>query len=109
MQELRLMYITCSNKKEARAIGKSLVSERLAACVNIINHMESMYWWNDTVETDKETILIAKTIADKTVALTDRVKELHSYDCPCVMAIKPQTKEGNGEYLAWLKNETATK
>jgi len=103
---LRLVYITTGNKEEARKIGKTLVEERLAACVNIIDGMESIYRWEGEVREDNECILIAKTPYHNVKPVTERVKELHSYDCPCVVSLTLTEQEGNEEYLQWLIKES---
>ncbi len=103
-KNLRIVYITTKNRKEARKIGKTLVQEKLAACVNIIDNMESIYEWKGKVETDTECILIAKTTYGNMSDLTKRVKELHSYEVPCVVSINLSEQEGNEEYLNWLED-----
>ncbi len=108
VKNLRLVYITTENKEEAKKIGGKLVEDHLAACVNIIDGMESMFWWKGNVEEGRETILIAKTTLRNISELTRRVKELHSYDCPCVITFSINEQEGNEEYLDWLENEVST-
>lgn len=106
---LRLVYITTKDKKEAQTIGKKLVEERLTACVNIIGGMESIYRWEGEVQTAEECILIAKTPYHNVKELTERVKELHSYDCPCIISLQLSEQEGNEEYQQWLIRETQKK
>lgn len=101
-RNLRLIYITTKNREEARTIGAALVREKLAACVNILDGMESMYHWKGNIESDKECILIAKTTQHNVIRLTKRVKELHSYEVPCVISFDLAEQEGNEEYLNWL-------
>lgn len=103
-RNLRLVYITTGNREEARKIGEKLVQEQLAACANIIDGMESIYRWKDKVESDKECILIAKTTYSNVGRLTKRVKELHSYDVPCIISFNLAEQEGNEEYLDWLSD-----
>jgi periplasmic divalent cation tolerance protein len=79
---INLIYITTKNKGEAERIGQALVEERLAACVNIIDGMYSIYRWEGKLTQDAETVLIAKTVQEKVAALTERVKTLHSFHCP---------------------------
>ncbi len=105
--EARIIYITTEDKAEARNIGKVLVEERLAACVNIIDGMESMFWWEGEAQSEKETILIAKTTADRLDDLTVKVKEVHSYDCPCIVALPIQG--GNPDFLSWIAEEVHPK
>ena len=100
---INLIYITTENKVEAERIGRILVEERLAACVNIIDGMNSIYRWEGKLIQDTETVLIAKTVQDKVSALTERVKALHSYDCPCVVALP--IHDGNESFLNWVAGE----
>ncbi len=100
---VNLIYITTENKMEAERIGRILVEERLAACVNIIDGMNSIYRWEGKIMQDTETVLIAKTVQDKVSALTERAKALHSYDCPCVVALPIQ--DGNESFLNWVAEE----
>jgi len=107
MQNFVLAYITAKDKSQALSIGRALVEERLAACVNIIDNMTSIYRWEGEINEDSEVVLIAKTSADKFEALTERVKELHTYTCPCVVSIP--IVGGNKEYLDWLDENTKSK
>jgi periplasmic divalent cation tolerance protein len=100
---LTLAYITCPGLDEARRIGRALVLERIAACVNILPKMESFYWWEGKIEHDQETVLIAKIPEAARDTLQERVLELHPYDTPCILFI-PVTG-GNPEYLDWLTRE----
>ncbi len=100
-----LVYITASDSIEAAQIGRALVAERLAACANVIDGMTSIYRWQGEICTDAETVLIIKTTETRLAALTDRVKALHSYDCPCIAAM-PITG-GNAEFLDWIQVQTA--
>lgn len=106
---LRLVYITTKDKEEARKIGKTLVEEKLTACVNIIDGMEAIYRWKGKIKEGKECILIAKTPYHIVKDLTQRVKELHSYDCPCVISLQLSEQEGNEAYQQWLIQETQNK
>jgi periplasmic divalent cation tolerance protein len=105
-QDVCLVYLTTSTTDEARAIGTSLVQERLAACANIIGGMESIYWWEGKLETTREGILILKTTHQQLPALTVRTKELHSYDTPCILALP--ILAGNAEYLQWIATSVST-
>lgn len=98
------IYITAPNMEEATRLGRTLVEERLVACVNVIDHMTSIYWWQGKIEQSGEVAMIAKTRQELVEPLIARVKELHSYECPCVIAL-PITA-GNPDYLAWIQNET---
>ena len=98
------VYITTKDKEQALSIGRTLVRERLCACVNITDSMTSVYWWDEQVTTDSEAVLIAKTTSDKFNALEQRVKQLHTYSCPCIAAL-PVTR-GSAQYLEWIKTHT---
>lgn len=92
-----LVYITTSSRVEASAIGRAMVDERLAACANVLGDITSFYWWEGAVQEDGEVSLILKTQDHLVDRLTQRVKELHSYDCPCVVAIP--IAAGNPDFL----------
>lgn len=102
-KNLRLLYITTSDKDEAKTIGRALVEENLAACANIIDGMQSIYKWKGEIQEEEECILIVKTHYSRVKIVTRRVKEMHSYDCPCVISISLAENEGNAEYLDWLE------
>ena len=100
MPQIIFAYITTQNKTEAKKIGSALVKERLCACVNIFSDMNSIYWWKGKMEEANEAILIAKTTKNKFSKLSARVKQLHSYECPCILQI--DITDGNKEYVDWL-------
>lgn len=100
----RLLYMTAANLEEARKIGKALVEARLAACANVVGSIESYYWWDGALQEGKEVALIAKTRVDLVEAAIDKVKQLHSYSCPCVIALPIEA--GNPDFLAWIDSET---
>ncbi|KHK02770.1 divalent-cation tolerance protein CutA [Desulfovibrio sp. TomC] len=100
-----LAYVTTESVEQAERIGRALVAERLAACANILPGMRSIYRWKGTVETAEETVLIAKTRDTLAEALTARVRELHSYEVPCIV-ILPITG-GLPDFLRWIDDETA--
>ena len=103
--EFVFAYITAGSRDEARRIGRALVEERLAACANILDGMTSIYRWQGAVEEASEAVLIAKTRAELFDRLAARVRELHSYDVPCVVELK--VGRGNPAYLDWLRDGTA--
>lgn len=100
-----LIYMTAGSMEEAKKIGKTLVAERLAACVNMLDKMHSLYWWEGKVQEDDEVIMIAKTRSSLLPALTEKVKSLHSYTVPCIVSV-PIT-DGNRDFLAWIEKETS--
>jgi periplasmic divalent cation tolerance protein len=101
----RLVYMTAGSIEEARRIGRALVEERLVACVNLIEGMKSIYRWQGAVEEGNEVVIIAKTTAGRVGPLIERVKALHSYDVPCVVALPIES--GNPDFMAWIARETA--
>jgi periplasmic divalent cation tolerance protein len=100
--EIVFAYITTKNRDEAVRIGRLLVERRLAACVNILDGMESIYSWEGKIESARETVLIAKSTRSAAGDLIRVVADQHSYQCPCV-AILPVTG-GNTPYLQWIEN-----
>lgn len=104
MTESRWVYITAADMDAARVLGREILRRRLAACVNILPAMESMYWWNDQIESAQETVLIAKTTSDRLGDLIAEVKRIHAYECPCVVALPIDA--GHGEFLDWIHEQT---
>jgi periplasmic divalent cation tolerance protein len=98
------VYVTASSREEALNIGRTLVGERLAACANIFDGISSIYWWQGRLIEEREVSLILKSTSDLIPALITRVKQLHSYDCPCVVALP--IAQGNPDYLDWVDKET---
>ena len=102
----RMIYMTVGSVEEAQTLAAMLVEERLAACANILPGMISVYHWQGEVQNDDEVVLIAKTRADLVEPLIERVREAHSYDCPCVLALPVDA--GNPGFLTWIGEETAS-
>lgn len=98
-----IVYITTSSKEESTRIGKKLVQERLSGCVNIPNDVKSFYYWEGNIEEDTESVLLVKTKTSKVEKIIKRVKELHSYENPCIVALP--IINGSPEYLNWLNEE----
>lgn len=100
MSNARIVLTTTGSQEEARKIARALVERRLAACVNIVPQIESIYRWEGKVETSTECLLLIKTQADLFERVCDAVKKLHSYDLPeCVML---ELAAGSKEYLNWI-------
>jgi periplasmic divalent cation tolerance protein len=97
-------YVTVGSREEAQSLGHTLVAERLAAGANILDGARSIYWWHGALEQAEETVVILKTRDTLVAALTDRVTQLHSYACPCVVALA--VSGGNPDYLRWIESET---
>ena len=102
-----LVYITTANQKEAHAIAKELINSRLAACANILNGTISIFHWEGKICEENEISLIIKTREDLVESLIERVKELHSYDCPCIISLP--ISGGNRDFLNWIDTETEIK
>lgn len=103
MTDALVVLCTCGGDEEARRISGALVEARLAACVNILPGVQSVYRWQGEIETAAETLLFIKTTSDRFAALRDRIRELHSYDTPEIVAL-PVTV-GSEDYLAWLRGQ----
>jgi periplasmic divalent cation tolerance protein len=102
--EIYMIYITASSKDEARTIGRELVLSKLAACANIFDNMNSFYYWDGKLQDDTEAVLIAKTTKERVPQLIDKVKSLHSYECPCIVTLP--VAGGNPAFLNWVVAET---
>lgn len=99
-----IIFITAGSKKEAETIAHALVRKRLAACVNILPSIESVYTWKGRIQTSKECLLIAKTRKGLFLKVEKAVKRLHSYECPEIIAF-PLTK-GSADYMRWIEEST---
>jgi len=99
-----VVLVTCPNQDVGQTIGKALVEERLAACVNIIPRLRSIYRWEGKLCQDPEVLLVVKTRATCLAALTRRVKALHPYSNPEVIAVP--VAGGSSPYLAWVREST---
>lgn len=100
----RIVFCTCPDAATASGLARTLVDERLAACVNVIGGVVSTYRWQEGVHVDDEALLVIKTTADRLDAMQSRLTALHPYENPEVIAIEPS--EGAAPYLAWLERET---
>ncbi|MBL0318609.1 MAG: divalent-cation tolerance protein CutA [Alphaproteobacteria bacterium] len=99
-----LIYITVPTKEEALLIARSVIQEKLAACANILPQATSVYEWQGTMEQTEETVLILKSTAKSYRDLEQRVIDLHSYECPCIVALPIQ--EGHSAFLSWIKMQS---
>ena len=100
---VKMVYMTVGSRDEARSIGRSLIESRLAACVNIIDGMHSIYWWEGALEEAVEVVMIAKTTDIRLPALVRHVKEKHSYECPCIVSLP--VENGYQPFLNWIATE----
>ena len=99
-----LVMTTLPADADATIFAQALVEARLAACVNLLPAMESVYRWEGTVETERERQLIIKTTRERTAALWERIRELHPYDVPEFLVVP--ILDGNEVYLRWVGEST---
>ena len=97
-----IIFVTCSSRREAGLIADSLLRKRLVACANIIDKVESKFWWNGKIDKASETLVVFKTRSDNFKAAEKEVKRLHSYEVPEIIAMP--IVSGSGEYLSWIKD-----
>ena len=98
-----VIFITASNSEEAHKIAKVLLSQRKAACVNIVSEISSLFWWQDKLDSAQESLLIVKTKASLLDQIVTLVKEVHSYEVPEIIALP--IIGGNQDYLEWIDKE----
>jgi len=103
---IHIVYITVGSKDDARRIARTIVEEKLAACANILDQVNSFYIWNGALQDDQEALIIAKTTPARIEALTARVKALHGYQCPCI--VHWPLAGGHGPFLEWVDHSVGT-
>lgn len=101
---LVLLYVTTSSTEEARHIARCLVQERLCACANIGASLLSVYEWKGGVQEDPEVQMVLKTQESLVDAVSKRIRELHSYETPCIVALP--VCGGDAEFLDWVATQT---
>jgi len=102
--EVVLLYVTAGSQGEALKIAKTLVEERLCACVNVFPEISSIYWWEGKVQEDREAVLLVKTRREFAERVKARILEIHSYTCPCILEIP--VIGGHEAFLGWILMET---
>lgn len=102
--EAIVIYITAPNEEEGTKIARVLVEERLAGCVNIVKPIRSIYRWHENIEDDTEVLMIVKSQKRLFESIENRVRELHSYTIPEIIAVP--VVEGSKGYLKWLEDVT---
>jgi periplasmic divalent cation tolerance protein len=105
--KFRVVLVTAGSEEEAEKIARALVEERLAACVNIVPGVRSIYRWRGAVEDDSEVLMVIKSEADILDALEARVRALHSYEVPEILALP--IERGSAPYLDWLAGSLGEK
>ena len=103
MAQYCLVYITAKDEEEARRIGQALVSEKLAACVNL-HPIKSIFRWQGEVNQETEVVLLVKTKSELANEVINRIKELHSYEVPCAIVLP--LEKGNPDFLEWISQST---
>ena len=101
--KINFVYMTAGSRDEAKKIALELVASRLAACVNILDNMKSFYRWDGEIQEDTEVVMIAKTTEERIPDLIEKVKSMHSYDCPCIVRLP--VLGGHQPYLDWIAGE----
>ena len=99
-----IVLTTCNSAELARSIAETLVSSKLAACVNIVKGVESVYQWQGTIKHDQEILLIIKTCQSLFPQLKSAIQALHDYELPEIIAVPIETGEKN--YLNWIQSAT---
>jgi len=99
-----IIYSTTGNIEESRKIARILVEEKLVACVNIIPKIDSVYRWKGKIEEDNESVILAKTKDENVKKTIQRIREIHSYETPDIVALK--IDKGLKKYLDWIVDET---
>ncbi len=102
MTDKQIVLTTASSEAEAHKIASHLVETQLAACVNILPHVESVYRWQGKVESNREWLLLIKTSAERFPAARDAIRAMHSYQLPECIAIN--IADGSEGYLEWLSD-----
>ena len=100
MTDKRIVLSTAGSEDEARKIARHLVDNQLAACVNIVPQIESIYRWQGKVESSREWLMLIKTTAEKFPIVRDAIRDLHSYELPECIAIG--IEDGSADYLEWI-------
>ncbi len=100
---MKLIYATFPTHEEAMETARTLLTEKLIACANILAGATSIYSWEGKIQEQNEVIMFAKTTAEKSGAVISRINELHSYDVPCVLVLPVES--GLPDYIKWAEDE----
>ena len=101
-----MIFITCANKKEAKKVAEGLIKQKLAACVNIVDKIESLFWWEGKVDRSQEVLLVVKSKKEKFPRIIKSVRSTHSYKVPEIIALP--IVAGYKPYLEWI-NDSVTR
>lgn len=102
--EFIMIYTTVPSREEGARLSQILLEERLAACANIQQEHQSLYWWDGQINNATEFGVLLKTRSDLFEDVEQRIKDFHSYDCPCIVAWP--LEKGHQPFLNWIKSET---
>jgi periplasmic divalent cation tolerance protein len=100
-----LVLVTCANKKEALLIKECLLVKKIVACVNIVNNVDSFYWWQGLIDSGREVLLLIKSKQELLKPIIKIVKQNHSYKVPEIIAMP--VIGGNSDYLQWISDSVA--
>jgi periplasmic divalent cation tolerance protein len=100
-----LVYVTAPSREEALRIGRTVVSESLAACANVLDGMTSIFRWNGDVQQESEALLLLKTRAELALQVVHRVQEVHPYDVPAITVLP--IVAGSTLFMSWIEEETS--
>ncbi len=104
MSRISLVYCTTGNRDEALTIGRAIVTERLAACANVLDGLTSVYHWNETLQEEGEALLLLKTPTERVEDVIRRIRELHRYDCPAIVSW--ELTAACADYERWVCEQT---
>ena len=99
-----VVFVTASSADEAERLGNLIVSSGLAACTNIVKGIQSIFWWDNRLNTETECLMIIKTTMDRYSDLENAVRKHHSYSVPEIIALP--IVRGSASYLEWIRGET---
>jgi periplasmic divalent cation tolerance protein len=102
MTDKLIVLSTCGSEEQAARIAQHLVENRLAACVNVVPQVKSVYRWQEKVESAQEWLLLVKTTAERFALVRDEIRRLHSYELPECIAIP--IGDGSAAYLQWIED-----
>ena len=105
MTDIRVVLVTCKDDDQAGRIARGLIQEKLAACVNLLPQIRSLFVWQGQLEETKEVLLIAKTQAHLVKRLEEAVRSSHTYECPEILSMP--VDQGFEPYLAWVRESTS--
>lgn len=104
MTEVRIAFCTAENEASANALARGLLGARLAACVSFVPGIQSLYWWQEKMESSTEVLMVIKTTADRVAELKPFITQHHGYDTPELLVLP--VDDGLNRYLDWVQKET---